>query len=63
MNSISISTTQTSRKAQERAAALRAAFVALALGFSVLYVVGFSSMEEAHNAAHDYRHAMSFPCH
>jgi cobalt transporter subunit CbtB len=25
--------------------------------------VGFSHIEAVHNAAHDYRHSMGFPCH
>jgi cobalt transporter subunit CbtB len=25
--------------------------------------VGFSHIEAVHNAAHDYRHSMAFPCH
>jgi cobalt transporter subunit CbtB len=63
MNTISISKSSATVASHERALALKAAFVALVLGFSVLYVAGFSSTEQAHNAGHDYRHAMSFPCH
>ncbi len=37
--------------------------VALVLGFTMLYVVGFSHSTPLHNAAHDTRHAISFPCH
>jgi len=38
--------------------------VALALiGVSLLYFTGFSPMEVMHNAAHDTRHVMVFPCH
>jgi cobalt transporter subunit CbtB len=31
-----------------------------------LFVVGFAGLAQSdvvHNAAHDYRHAMGFPCH
>ena len=38
-------------------------FVALAFGALILYAVGFIPMEVAHNAAHDTRHALVFPCH
>lgn len=38
-------------------------FTALALGLTLLFVVGFSSMDVAHNAAHDTRHSFAFPCH
>ncbi len=33
------------------------------LGLFVVGFVGFSHMDVAHNAAHDYRHSMAFPCH
>jgi cobalt transporter subunit CbtB len=33
------------------------------LGVFFVGVVGFSHIEAAHNAAHDYRHSMAFPCH
>ena len=37
--------------------------VALLLGTVILYGVGFSPIPLLHNAAHDSRHAMGFPCH
>ena len=36
---------------------------ALVLAVALIYVVGFASMAVAHNAAHDTRHAVAFPCH
>ena len=33
------------------------------LGVFVIGFVGFAHMDVAHNAAHDYRHSMAFPCH
>lgn len=33
------------------------------LGVAMLYGVGIASMDVAHNAAHDARHAFAFPCH
>jgi len=33
------------------------------LGVFVIGFVGFSQMDVAHNAGHDYRHSMAFPCH
>lgn len=33
------------------------------LGIFVVGFLGFSHMEVVHNAAHDYRHSMAFPCH
>jgi cobalt transporter subunit CbtB len=43
--------------------ALKAAFVALTLGATLVFLTGFSHIDKVHNAAHDTRHAMSFPCH
>lgn len=36
---------------------------ALVFGAAIIFAVGFLPMEAAHNAAHDTRHAMAFPCH
>ncbi len=36
---------------------------ALAFGAVVVYAVGFLPMEAVHNAAHDTRHTLAFPCH
>ncbi len=36
---------------------------AFLLGLVMLYGVGFAPMSVAHNAAHDTRHAVAFPCH
>ena len=33
------------------------------LGIFIIGGVGFSHIEALHNAAHDYRHSMAFPCH
>ena len=33
------------------------------LGVFVIGFLGFSHMEVVHNAGHDYRHSMAFPCH
>tara|TARA_B100000029_G_scaffold478044_1_gene523746 strand:- start:84 stop:266 length:183 start_codon:yes stop_codon:yes gene_type:complete len=35
----------------------------VALGLSLIIVFGFASPEFIHDAAHDVRHAMTFPCH
>lgn len=40
-----------------------AAVVAAALGVFLIWVVGFSAIPALHNAAHDTRHSISFPCH
>jgi cobalt transporter subunit CbtB len=47
----------------ERSEALRAAVVALFLGLGLIFLTGFAYPEAIHNAAHDTRHGLSFPCH
>lgn len=39
------------------------ALLSTILGGVILFGVGFSNLSVAHNAAHDTRHAMIFPCH
>ncbi|MGC2413238.1 MAG: CbtB-domain containing protein [Stellaceae bacterium] len=41
---------------------IAAAFAAL-LGVFLIWGVGFSPIAALHNAAHDTRHSMAFPCH
>jgi cobalt transporter subunit CbtB len=33
------------------------------LGTALVFVAGFAQPDALHEAAHDTRHAMSFPCH
>ncbi|QRM34719.1 CbtB-domain containing protein [Microvirga sp. VF16] len=46
-------------------AASRLAQIGLAafLGLVVLGVAGFAPIEAIHNASHDVRHSLAFPCH
>ena len=37
--------------------------VSIVLGISILFVIGFSNIGVVHNAAHDTRHSLAFPCH
>jgi cobalt transporter subunit CbtB len=46
-----------------RSTRLWAAATAIALGFAILYVVGFAGPASIHDAAHDARHSLNFPCH
>jgi cobalt transporter subunit CbtB len=39
------------------------AVVAIALGMTILSVVGFAPNDFIHAAAHDMRHSAGFPCH
>jgi cobalt transporter subunit CbtB len=45
-----------------RSDTVAAVFAAL-LGAFVIWAVGFSHIDIAHNAAHDTRHSTGFPCH
>jgi cobalt transporter subunit CbtB len=47
----------------QRSEALRAAALALLLGLGLIFLTGFAYPEVIHNAAHDTRHGLSFPCH
>jgi cobalt transporter subunit CbtB len=40
-----------------------AGLVCLFIGASAIFLVGLSDMSVAHNAAHDTRHSIGFPCH
>ncbi len=49
--------------AGSRAGVAWPALLAAALGLFILFGVGFAAPMTIHNAAHDARHAHSFPCH
>jgi len=38
-------------------------FGALTFGVIIVFAVGFMPVDAAHNAAHDTRHSLAFPCH
>lgn len=40
-----------------------AAIAAFAFGVALVLTTGFAHSTMLHNAAHDTRHALSFPCH
>ena len=42
---------------------LAAGLALLFIGLTLTFAVGLSNMAVAHNAAHDTRHAIGFPCH
>lgn len=63
-SSATTSTQQSSlTAATPRSAIVASAALALAIGTFVLFGVGFAQPELLHNAAHDTRHAFTFPCH
>jgi len=50
-------------QALTRTAVVLPAVLAALLGLFILYGVGFAQPNLIHNAAHDSRHALTFPCH
>jgi len=42
---------------------LMQSIAALLFGAIILFAVGFAPLGVAHNAAHDTRHSLTFPCH
>ena len=53
----------TGSPAAARSETLIAAAIAALIGAFVIWGVGFSPIDVLHNAAHDTRHSMPFPCH
>ena len=49
--------------AAEKTAAKLPAVLALIFGVFLVFGAGFAQSSTLHNAAHDARHAFSFPCH
>jgi len=49
-----------SRSISQRVAA---GLICLFLGTTMVFTVGLSHVSAVHNAAHDTRHAIGFPCH
>ncbi len=47
----------------ERTAASFPAVIALVFGVFMVFGAGMAQSSTLHNAAHDARHAFSFPCH
>jgi cobalt transporter subunit CbtB len=47
----------------QRADTRLAAIAAFAFGVALVFTTGFAHSTMLHNAAHDTRHALSFPCH
>ena len=54
---------QAESRSASRAEVLIAAVLVAMLGTFLIWGVGFSHIAALHNAAHDTRHSMAFPCH
>lgn len=63
INSTTPATSPVTTTVSERAEVRNAALAAMAFGVALVFTVGFASPSTVHNAAHDTRHALSFPCH
>ena len=46
-----------------KVAARASLLAAFALGAGLVFLVGFAQSAALHDAAHDTRHSMAFPCH
>ena len=53
-------TISSTRSISQRATA---GLICLFLGATMVFTVGLSHISAVHNAAHDTRHAIGFPCH
>ncbi len=51
------------QQAVTRTAVVLPAVLAALLGLFIVYGVGIAQPDLIHNAAHDTRHALAFPCH
>jgi cobalt transporter subunit CbtB len=49
--------------AQVQTGRLTACGIAFLIGIALVFLVGFAHPAVLHNAAHDSRHALAFPCH
>lgn len=46
-----------------RSQTVHAAVLAALIGLGIVYLVGFAQPSLLHNATHDSRHSLAFPCH
>ncbi len=56
-------TTKTNISTRAMSERATAGIASLFLGISMVFMVGLSHISAVHNAAHDTRHAIGFPCH
>jgi cobalt transporter subunit CbtB len=54
---------RTATLAESRSTVIGAATIAILAGFFLVLAAGFAHPEALHNAVHDTRHALAFPCH
>jgi len=56
-------TTKTISISQSLSQRVQAGLVCVFIGASMIFTIGLSQVSAVHNAAHDTRHAIGFPCH
>lgn len=56
-------TTQVQTQAAVQATPMTAITLVFLAGVTLLFAAGFAQATVLHDAAHDTRHAMAFPCH
>jgi cobalt transporter subunit CbtB len=56
-------TTTTLQNSKVISTRLAAGLMCLFMGAGLIFAVGLSNISAAHNAAHDTRHSIGFPCH
>jgi cobalt transporter subunit CbtB len=54
---------QTAARPLAQREALRFGIAAILLGILFIGITGFAPIDAIHNAAHNTRHSISFPCH
>lgn len=54
---------RTATFAESRSTVIGAATIAIVVGFFLVFAAGFAHPEAVHNAVHDARHSLAFPCH
>jgi cobalt transporter subunit CbtB len=60
---VSMANVRTSTASISVSQRITAGVICLFLGASLVFMVGLSHLSAAHNAAHDTRHSIGFPCH
>ncbi|ODN69851.1 CbtB domain-containing protein [Methylobrevis pamukkalensis] len=58
-----MTTSTIASRSNARQGALVACALAFLIGGALVFTTGFAGADVLHNAAHDTRHALSFPCH
>ena len=63
MSTIPVTPSKRSSRSSSKAVSACQQGAVVLFGALILYAVGFLPMNAAHNAAHDSRHSIVFPCH